>query len=551
MTGITTRNVMIEGDNLEVLKLLQKSYAGKVKLIYIDPPYNTGKDFIYPDDWHDNISNYLQLTGQADSAIGKLSSNPESGGRFHTRWLNMAYPRLMVARALLRPDGVFCISISETELSNLLRLCDEIYGEDNLVGIVTWKARVKPVNVGFARPRPQKETEYVVIYQRREHADSFVPLFSGGVRSYPHEMDGRAYRLATILKSNRGTSYRRTMSFSVDGYAPPEGQRWQGGVAEIQRLHREGYVEYRDGTPFRRYFEDEEDAEHDPFYCFMDGEKSATSEIGKAELNELLGNDHGFDTVKPTRLLRTLVAATTSPNGEDIVMDYFAGSGTMFDSVLRQNAEDGGNRRVVLVQVPELLEGENKDQRTAATYCEKIGKPANIAELTKERCRLAGRRIGDDLQTVGADIGFRVLKLDSSNIRVWDSMTEDLEGSLLAGLDHIRPGRTEKDILTELLLKLGLDLCVPVEERVVSMHEGPGKTVYSVGAGTLMACLEEVISVDDVERLGQGIVEWHEILGPAGETTVVFRDSAFADDVAKTNLAAILDQRGLGNVRSL
>ena len=542
----TTQNLMLEGDNLEVLKLLQKSFAGRVKLIYIDPPYNTGKDFVYPDDYRDNIRNYLELTGQIDGDNQKLSSNTEASGRFHTAWLNMMYPRLKIAKSLLRPDGVVCISINDIELANLLRIGDEIYGEENLAGVITWKARVKPVNIGYAKFRPQRETEFLVVYQRNDHEGAFGPLYTGSSRSYPHKIEGRIYRLATILKSNRGTNYRSTMSFEVDEYSPPEGQRWQGGEAEIRRLHNEGYVEYRDGTPFRRYFEDEEGAEHNPLYCFMDDEWSSTSEAGKFELNRLLGNDHGFDTVKPTRLIKTLVASTTALDRRDIVMDFFAGSGTTGEAVMSLNAEDGGNRRAILVQLPEPLDIENKDQRSAAAYCDKLGNQRNIGELTKERLRRSAAKIEDENPACSVDLGFRVFKLDASNICSWDPDRDDLDGTLLASIDHIKPGRSEEDIFYELLLKLGLDLCVPTESRAIA-----GKAVLSVGAGTLIICLDERIERDDVEPLASGISDWHAELSPAGDSTVVFRDSAFVDDVAKTNLAAILEQRGLGTIRSI
>ena len=542
----TTQNLMIEGDNLEVLKLLQKSYKGAVKLIYIDPPYNKGNDFVYTDNYRDNIKNYLEITGQVDGNNRKRSSNTEASGRFHTNWMNMMYPRLKVARSLLRPDGIVCISIDDIELSNLLRICDDIYGEENLVGIITWKARVKPVNIGYARYRPQRETEYVVVYQLYDHEGAFGPLYTGSSRTYPHQVHGRHYRLATILKSNRGTNFRSTMSFEADGYTPPEGQRWQGGEVEIRRLHDEGYVEYRNGTPFRRYFEDEEGAEHDPLYCFMENEWSSTSEAGKLELNRLLGNDHGFDTVKPTRLIKTLIACATTLDGRDIVMDFFVGSGTTGEAVMSQNAGDGGNRRAILVQLPENLDIENKDQRSAAAYCDKLGKPRNIAELTKERLRRAADKIRVGEPVFAGDLGFRVFKLDSSNIRAWEPNREDLDETLLGSVDHIKPDRSEEDILYELLLKLGLDLCVPIETRTIA-----GKSVRSMGAGTLITCLGEHIAREEVEPLAFGIVEWHSELSTAGDSTVVFRDSAFEDDVAKTNLAAILEQRGLGNVRSL
>lgn len=541
----TTQNIMIEGDNLEVLKLLQKSYAGKVKLIYIDPPYNTGKDFVYPDDFQDNIKNYLELTGQVEGGK-KISSNTEASGRFHTDWLNMMYPRLKLARHLLREDGAVFVSISHRELSHLLRLCDEIYGEENFVGVVTWKARVKPVNIGEAKFRPQCETEYVVIYQRSDKEGKFQPLYTGGVRSYPHQLDGRKYRLQTILKSNRGTNFRNTMTFDLDGYTPPEGQRWQGGEEEIKRLNAESYIEFRDGTPFRRYFEDEEGAEHDPFYCFMETDWSSTSEAGKHELNDLLGNDHGFDTVKPTRLIKTIVQSLTVAKAGEIVMDFFVGSGTTGEAVMQQNAADEGNRRLVMVQFPEPLDIENKDQKSAAEYCEKLGLPRTIAELTKERLRRAGNNIREENSMFAGDIGFRVFKLDTTNIRAWEPDWENLSQTLLDSVEHLKTDRSESDVLYELLLKLGIDLCVPMEQKGIA-----GKTVHSIGAGTLIVCLAPQISREEVEPLALGIVEWHKDLAPGGESTVVFRDSAFADDVAKTNLAAILQQHGLGNVRSL
>jgi len=542
----TTQNLMIEGDNLEVLKLLQKSYAGKVKLIYIDPPYNTGKDFVYPDNFQDNIKNYLELTGQVDGNGNKISTNTEASGRFHTDWLNMMFPRLKLARNLLREDGVIFVSINHRELAHLLRLCDEIFGEENFVGVVTWKARVKPVNLGEAKYRPQCETEYVLVYQSTDREGKFQPLYTGGVRSYPHKINGRNYRLQTILKSNRGANFRNTMSFEIEGYTPPEGQRWQGGEEEIKRLQAEGYLEFRDGTPFRRYFEDEEGAEHDPFYCFMELDWSSTSEAGKFELNSLLGDDHGFDTVKPTRLLKTLIQSLTVPDANEIVLDFFGGSGTMGQALMEQNAADNGTRRLIMVQFPELLDPNDKDQKSAALYCDKLGKPRTIVELTKERLRRAGKKIREESPMFAGDLGFRVFKLASSNIRAWEPDRDDLPTTLEDSIDHLKSDRAEQDILFELLLKLGLDLTVPIEQKTIAE-----KAVHNIGAGTLLVCLAEKIAAAEVEPLALGMVAWHKKLDPAGETSVIFRDSAFTDDVAKTNLTAILQQHGLENVRSL
>jgi len=236
----------------------------------------------------------------------------------------------------------------------------------------------------------------------------------------------------------------------------------------------------------------------------------------------------------------------TEDDPQALVLDFFAGSGTTARAVWELNKDIGGEQRVILVQLPEPLSQDNQDQRVAAKFCERLGRPPNIAEITKERLRRTRGKIGADNPDYRGDLGFRVFKLDTSNIRAWDPNPDDLNDALIASLDRIKPGRTEQDILYELLLKLGLDLCVPIETKTIA-----GKSVYSVGAGTLFACLDEAIARDDVEPLAAGIADWHDALAPAGECTVVFRDSTFADDVAKTNLAETLKQCGLGNVRSL
>jgi len=259
-------------------------------------------------------------------------------------------------------------------------------------------------------------------------------------------------------------------------------------------------------------------------------DKAYATDKGQKAFNDLFDTKEKiFQSPKSPRLLADLIATRT--NGNDIILDFFAGSGTSGHAIMLQNAVDGGRRRFLLVQLPEPTDREDYP---------------TISEIAKKRLRRAGTRVKEDNPNWSGDTGFRVFKLDTSNIRAWDPNPEDLEGALLAGLDHIEPGRTEQDILYELLLKLGLDLCVPIETKTIA-----GKCVYSVGAGTLFACLDETIVRNDVEPLAAGIADWQGALAPAGECTVVFRDSAFADDVAKSNLAETLKQRGIGNVRSL
>jgi len=275
-----------------------------------------------------------------------------------------------------------------------------------------------------------------------------------------------------------------------------------------------------------------------PYSVFYQDGRAATK-----RLRELMSEDC-FDFPKDETVLQEIISMMTS--GDEVIIDFFAGSGTTGHAVMAQNAVDGGNRRYILVQLPEPLDPENKDQKVAADYCDQLGKPRTIAELTKERLRRAARKIKTENPMFAGDTGFRVFKLDSSNIQAWEPDRDNLGQSLFDAAEHLKTDRTEQDILFELLLKLGLDLTVPIEQKAIA-----GKTVHSIGAGVLMVCLAPQISHNEVEPLALGLVEWHRQLAPAGDTQLVFRDSAFADDVAKTNLTAILQQHGLENVRSL
>lgn len=271
------------------------------------------------------------------------------------------------------------------------------------------------------------------------------------------------------------------------------------------------------------------------------------SEYSTSTATNLLKNIFGcklFDSPKPMPLIQDFIKIGTRPN--DLILDFFSGSGTTAHATMAQNAVDGGNRRYILVQLPEPLDPENKDQKTASDFCDRLSKPRNIAELTKERLRRTAKKIKDENPTFIGDLGFRVFKLDSSNIRTWNPDYVNLEKTLFDNIEHIKDGRSEQDVLYELLLKFGLDLLVPFKTHTIA-----GKTVHSIGAGILLVCLDEEITHETVEPLALGISAWYKELAPVGECTVIFRDSAFANDVAKTNIAAILQQYGLENVRSL
>jgi len=578
----TTQNLMIEGDNLEVLKLLQKSYAGKVKLIYIDPPYNTGKDFVYPDNFQDNIKNYLELTGQLEGGT-KISSNTEASGRFHTDWLNMMLPRLRLAKTLLRRDGAVFISIDDRELTNLRTVANEVFGEENFVATVSVVNNMKGRN---DKKHVAACHEYVVIYAGTSFISNGLPLTDEQKAAFKFtDEKGNKYALRDLRKrggpdkrEDRPNMYfpvywdERSGLCSLERKAPTDTEIfplrgdgtegcWRWGIDKVKahldwlhpkRSDRTGRldIEHRLYLDATISVDDEEGDDEDegaiertskPKSVWFGGELSSDS--GKRALKEL-GLGDVFDFPKSIDFLRTCVLLSSS--GDDIVMDLFSGSGATAQAVMQQNALDAQRRRFICVQLPEPLNPADKAQRAGAALCDQLAKPRNIAELNKERIRRAGAKIKAENPLLGGDFGFRVFKLDISNIRAWNPNQADLNATLLNHLEHIEAGRSNDDVLYEVLLKLGLDLCVPIKQEQIA-----GKTVHSIGEGVLLACLDEHISVADAEPLALGMAQWREQQGTATETTAVFRDSAFENDVAKSNLAAILEQHGVKHVRSL
>jgi len=537
----TTQNLMIEGDNLEVLKLLQKSYAGKVKLIYIDPPYNTGKDFVYPDNFQDNIKNYLELTGQVEGGQ-KISSNTEASGRFHTDWLNMIYPRLKLARNLLRRDGTIFISIDDGELPRLRVAADDIFGEENFLACFIWKSRQNKDNRTVTGA--SVDHEYIVCYGNsirgaaRDRSQYSNP--DGDPRG-----DWTSANMVGIATADRRPNLHYDLVNPETGinYGCPD-MGWRYEPKTMERLISEGRILWpasTDGRPRRKAFLSELDSDFTGFSTIV-GDGVFTRD-GTADIDALF-DARIFNFPKPVELVAGLIEQGSE--GDDIILDFFAGSGTSAHASMYQNAADGGNRRYITVQLPEPLDPADREQKTAADFCDKLGKSRTIAELTKERIRRAAAKVKAENPLFAGDTGFRVFKLDNSNIRAWNPKPDDLEATLFDHQDHLLEGRSEADVLYELLLKLGLDLCVPIEQRNIE-----GLHVHAIGGGVLLTCLAETITREQVEALAQGIIGWHKELAPAGDTTCVFRDSAFADDVAKTNLAAILEQHGIQNVRSL
>lgn len=564
----TTQNLMIEGDNLEVLKLLQKSYAGKVKLIYIDPPYNTGKDFVYPDDFRDNIRNYLELTGQVEGGT-KVTSNPESSGRFHTDWLNMMYPRLRLARALLCETGVILVSIDDNEGHRLRLTLDEIFGEENFVADVIWQrskkgdakliANVHEYLVCYARD--QESLVKAGVWRRKKDGaedvlqkyDQLRNAFGANharirdamqewFRSLPTD-DARKAHAHYNWSDDRGLYFADNFAGPDDGREsrprhdiphpvtgkpckkPSTGWRWDEEKtrwALAQSPPRIHFGPDESTIPTRKSYLREIDSEPFSSVFYRDG-RSATLEV------ESLVGKGIFPFPKNSDVICEFVELMT--RDQDLVLDFFAGSGSTGHATWRANSANDSRRRFILVQLPEPT--------ARPEY-------PTIADVTKRRLTRAADKMRAENPLFAGDLGFRVFKLDSSNIRAWEPRRDDLEQTVIESEEHIKSGRSEQDILYELLLKLGLELTVPIETRTIA-----AKAVHSIGGGVLMVCLAESVSAEEVEGLADGIVAWHKELAPAGEVNLVFRDSAFADDVAKTNLTAILQQRGLGNVKSV
>lgn len=528
----TTQNLMIEGDNLEVLKLLQKSYAGKVKLIYIDPPYNTGKDFVYPDNFQDNIKNYLELTGQVKGGQ-KISSNTEASGRFHTDWLNMMYPRLKLARNLLRKDGAIFVSINDHEMKNLRAMLDEIFGEECFVATAIWEKADSPRN---SARQFSEDHDYIFIYsQTPEWVPYRLPRTEDANSIYTNpDNDPRGDWLPGDPYANKPYSKGKYTLVGPTGreFSPPPGRYWRISEEKLRDLDSKGRIWWgpnKDARPsIKRYLTEVADLVPRTLWKKEDVGSNRTS---KNELRSIFPDVESFDTPKPSGLIHRILQLGTDDKEQNIILDFFCGSGTTGHAVVNANATNGGSNRFLLVQLPEEITNDSFQ---------------TIADITKERLRRAGKKVKADNPLFHGDVGFRVFKLDSSNIRAWDPDRDNLQQSLLDSIDHIKPGRTEADLLYELLLKLGLDLCVPIEQQDIA-----GKTVHAIGGGILLACLAAKIGRDEVEPLALGIINWRKELAPVGDSTCVFRDSAFSDDVAKTNLEAILNQHGLCNVRSL
>jgi len=522
-----TQNLFIEGDNLEVLKLLFKPYFARVKMIYIDPPYNTGNDFVYRDNYRDPLDAYLRLTGQKAANGDVLTSNPETGGRYHSAWLSMMYPRLFLARHLLSDDGILLVSISDVEVHNLIMMLNEAFGEENQLAVFTWKSRAKPTNAGDAIYQSQRVAEHVLAYARSADSTSFLPLYSGEERTYPHtDPKGRTYRLTTILTSNRGRYRRETMRFPLGDFTPSEDQRWKAGPDIVHSLYATEHIEFRDGVPFRRHFKDEEKEEHDPLWTFLPEDWTGTAESGKAELTDLVGPHHGLDSVKPTELIRIFLQATTV--SDDLVVDFFAGSCTTAHAVMALNREGGGNRRFIMVQLPEPTPADSPARKMGLNTIADIGKE-RIRRVIKRTKDNAAQKLDLSDRETPEDLGFKVFKLAESNFRPWtppeptDPETYIAQMELM--VDPLVEGWTPQNVITEVAIKEGYGLNAVIQ-RLEALDTN---TIYRVTdpdkEQSFFICLDDKIDPATPQALC-----------PAKDDLFVCRDVALTDEMA-ANLA--------------
>ncbi|MFQ8752505.1 MAG: site-specific DNA-methyltransferase [Flavonifractor plautii] len=525
----TTRNLYIEGDNLEVLKLLQTAYYRKVKMIYIDPPYNTGNDFVYADDFADPMARYKEVTQQT------TKSNPETMGRYHTNWLNMMYPRLRLAANLLRDDGVIFISIDDVEIDNLKKLCNEIFGEENFVAQFIWQSRQNKDNRNITGV--SIDHEYVVCYTKQFGHRVFRGTDRKTEQYKNPDNDPRGPWTSANMVGLATADARPNLHYDLinpaDGrnYGCPE-KGWRYDRNTMNRLIQEGRIiwpDNPDGRPRKKSFLNELSDNLPGFSSiFSTGvyTNTATKEIGG------LFNRYLFDFPKPVEIIKQLISQVS--NTDDTILDFFSGSATTAHAVMQLNAEDGGNRRFILVQIPELC--DEKSEAYKAGY-------KNICEIGKERIRRAGKKILEehiqvtmDEDKSPLDVGFRVFKLDTSNLKTWDATPiEDEQLDLLyqrmnSMIHRVKPERTDLDMIYEIMLKLGVPLTYSVTSFSVN-----NKTVYGVGDDCLLlVCLAEDVQPEDIEQMAE--------YAPA--KIIISRDS-FADDTAMANAYYILRDHGI------
>ena len=545
----TTENLYIEGDNLEVLKQLQKTYYGKIKMIYIDPPYNTGNDFVYHDDFKNSIDNYKEQSNQLNK------SNPETNGRYHTDWLNMMYPRLMLAKNLLTDDGIIFISIDDNEINNLLNICNSIFGETNFIANFTWIKTTNPPSLGL---KVRNNMEYILCYSKNSkyvqklygresnQKDSplanvsntkqtvMIPSKTCNFTNFSNGIISKGCKESSIVLEN---DIRVIDNWNENDFRITFNSKWS---------QKNIFDEVASGTHFLvkdseyfsiRYIKGNIDYVVPDKYLDYNKFDVKDNEYGRKEIESLMGNV-GFDYPKNTPLIKTLIKMNLFKDKDGLVLDFFSGSATTAHAVMKLNAEDGGNRKFIMVQLPELC--DEKSEAYKAGY-------KNICEIGKERIRRAGEQIKaewekehpsdtllSDEEKFTTDIGFKVFKLDSTNIQPWDSEIEISENKLFDYTEVFKPDRSKEDILYEIMLKYGI-FDMPAEKIKIN-----GKTMYRVGKRYMIVCLENEITPEDVKAIAE--------LSPR---SVVFKESGFENDNDKINAEYNLEKADVEDVKCI
>ena len=521
--GFDSENLYIEGDNLEVLKLLQETYLGKVKMIYIDPPYNTGNDFVYEDDFAQSAADYMDNSGQYDEEGNRLVTNTESNGRFHTDWLNMIYSRLKIAKDLLADDGVIFISINDQEVVNIRKICDEILGADNFIANLIWQQRK---GGGNDSRYIAVDHEYILIYSKNINNSSdrwYISQTEEYLKRYKEiENDGRRYYWDTLVRNGLQNPIVITL-IAPDGTS----------VTINSQKSRETVIKgLKEGTVRFTKTANGWSLHHKVYMKNGQVLRSILTEYGNnrssgLELMDLFGKTI-FDYSKPSTLLKLLCQLNTKD--DDIILDFFSGSATTAHAVMQLNAEDGGHRKFIMVQLPEKT--DEKSEAYKAGY-------KNICEIGKERIRRAGRKIKEDAGLTAPadlDIGFRCLRLDESNMKpVYYTPDEVGQQDLFSLVDNVKEDRTPEDLLFQVMLDLGVLLSSPIEVKEIA-----GKKVFNVADGFLLACFDRDVTEETVKAIAQ-----------MKSYYAVFRDSSMANDSVATNFEQIFETYSPDTVRKV
>jgi len=525
-----TKNLFIEGDNLEALKLLQETYLGKVKLIYIDPPYNTGREFIYDDDYSESVGDYQSSSEQRDDQGGRLVANLESNGRFHSDWLSMIYPRLRLARNILRDDGVLFISIDDHEVDNLRKLCDEVFGSENFVSQIIWQKVYSPKNSAYWF---SEDHDYVLVYARDKLSwrPNKLPRTAEMEARYKNpDNDPRGpWKAADMSARNRYDAgvYPVTTPIGRVINGPPTGRYWGIDEGKFKALDQDGRIWWgsdKDNAPAIKKFLSEVSDGRTPQTIWYYKEVGHT-QGAKKTLLKYVGfkeTENVLNSVKPVELIQRILQLSTSPNNGDIVMDFFSGSASTAHAVLKQNVEDGGDRRFIGVQISESLPKPEPEMTTIF----EMGK-RRIVNYSKE---IAVSSEGKENKVI--DSGFRVLRVDSSNLQEVYYQPGELRQDMLSDTtDNIRPDRTSEDLLFQVLLDWGVDLSLPIAQKEIA-----GKTVYFMDGSDKHMALAACFDLDIDEAFVKQLAEYEPL-------RAVFRDAGFANDSVKINVEQIFAQK--------